>query len=660
MHDRHALHDFDTEMVNHSSVSGEKAEDHGYCRCCSCGGYDHAAGSKDAVWRAFLRPAIAVLFLLVAVLAEHSGTISPAFYVPLYGVAFTIVGYDVIRDAIKTALAGDVWNEFMLISIAAIGAFLISEYPESVMVMIFYTVGEALQDRAVGKAERDISALVALRPDQARILTDEGEKLCSPADVHPGDVLIVRPGEKVALDGTLLSESASFDTAALTGESVPQTFMHGQEVAAGTVPLDRDVNIRVTRDEDHSTIAEILRVIKEARSRKAPAERFIRHFSHYYTPSVLAIALLVVVLPAIYALCVSDYVYIPTVWVMRALVFLVISCPCALVISVPLTYFAAIGSGSAKGILFKGGQYIDALARINHVMFDKTGTLTEGKFVVHQVIGFNATQLENVSAIEKKSIHPIAKAISSHHPTTLDTTIKEYSGRGVSATVRGHEYLIGTIGFMREQNISLTEQPEDTSLTTVYCAEDGRYIGHIRLKDAIKPQSHEAITRLHDMQVATTILSGDRRAVVEDVAKEIRVRQAHGELLPTDKVRIVDQARQNGERVAFVGDGLNDAPVLTISDVGMAMGGIGADITVQTADVVIHNDNPLKICQAIMLSKSTRSIIRQNVVGAIGFKLAIMILGLMDMASLWLAVFADTGVALLAVLNAMRVYRQKI
>ena len=599
--------------------------------------------------RNFLRPAVSLALLASGIIMAAAGTAwfaSPVVRLVWYLAAFLPVGLGVMREAWEYAAKGEVFSEFMLMSVASIGAFVIGEYPEAVAVMLFYCIGETLQDMAVDRARDNIKSLMEFRPDRASVVTGSSVVVKAPAEVNPGDIIEVKPGERVPLDGVLLGGDASFNTAALTGESVPRTIETGGEVLAGMIAADSAVRLRVTRPADRSAVARILSLVEEASGRKAPAELFIRKFARVYTPAVIVLAALTVLVPWLWSLADASFAYDFDTWFYRALIFLVISCPCALVISIPLSYFGGIGAASRQGILFKGGNWLDAVTRLDTVVFDKTGTLTRGKFDVIKVDDTaHEGLLDVVAAMESGSNHPIAKAITEYAGSTgvSVTGLKDIPGYGLTAVAGGSRWLAGTLKLLDREGVAYPEELASVPETIVVCAKDGRYMGYILLADTLKDDAVEGVARLRKSGVGhIEILSGDKQALVDKVAGTLKADKGYGDLLPEDKVRRIEALKQDGHNVAFVGDGINDAPVLALSNVGIAMGGLGSDMAVETADVVIQNDSPAKVAAAI----------------SIGLKLLVMGLGLFGMANLWAAVFADVGVALLAVLNATRVFFQ--
>lgn len=576
----------------------------------------------------------------------------PQFLLAWYLLAFAFVGLPVMKEAWETALKGDVFSEFMLMTIACIGAFAIGEYPEGVAVMLLYCIGEALQDRAVDRARDNIQELIAFRPTVAKVVVQGKIIEKSPDEVQVGDILEVKAGDRVPLDGKLVSVSAAFNTAALTGESLPRTFETGGEVLAGMIAVDAVSHLEVVRPASESAVSRILNMVESAAERKAPTELFIRRFARIYTPIVIGLALLTVVCPYLYSIFDSQYSYIFTDWFRRALVFLVISCPCVLVISVPLSYFAGIGLASKHGILFKGSNYLDAITEVDVVAFDKTGTLTTGEFAVQSVVGLDQEALQTVAAMEKSSNHPIAQAILKYCPTEENISSQDIAGYGL----KNDEWLVGNLKLLDREQVSYADALRSIPETVVAVARKGKYVGHIILADTIKEDAKKAIS---DLPVRAEMLSGDRQELVTKVAADLGISHAYGDLLPDGKVLHLQNVKKAGERVAFVGDGINDAPVLALSDVGIAMGGLGSDMAIETADVIIQTDQPSKVACAMRIGRYTRRIVHQNIALALGVKAVVMLLGLLGFANLWMAVFADSGVALLAVLNAARIFFKK-
>lgn len=639
----------------------ECCDSHSSCKC------NHASGYLGKVM-----PIISFTLLVVGVILKYIGVgwfSWGSVELIWYFVAFLPVGLPVIREAFYAVLQKDFFSEFSLMTIAAIGAFCIGEYPEAVAVMLFYTVGEMLQHKAVDRASQNISRLLDVRPERTDVLRENVYVTVPPQEVRVGECIEIKPGERVPLDGVLSDEQATFDTSALTGESMPRTIHKGEEVLAGMIVYGQSIHVRVNRLYEQSTLARILKLVKNASERKAPAELFIRHFARIYTPIVILLALLLVFMPAIIGLFVPSFHYIFSDWLYRGLVFLVISCPCALVISVPLGYFGGIGAASRAGILFKGGNYLDAITRVNTIAFDKTGTLTTGRFEVTemQTEGISDADLLNVLfSVERKSTHPIAQAVVGYAMKQNATALKisdmrEISGYGVEAVINGRNVLVGNIRLLADHNISVPKKLSDSISTVVVCAIDGRYTGHLLLSDTLKEDAVEAIEQLRKLHITDIrLLSGDKKEIIDNLASHLEIDKAYGNLLPEDKATLIEQiTTEPGKSVAFVGDGMNDAPVLALSNVGIAMGGLGSDAAIESADVVIQTDQPSKVATAISIGYATRSIVRQNIIGAIGVKAVILLAGALGFATLWGAVFADVGVTLLAVLNSIRILNKK-
>jgi Cd2+/Zn2+-exporting ATPase len=608
---------------------------------------------------AWWKPALSLALLLAGIIMSATGVEwfqNRWTQLAWYAAAWLPTGLGVLREAIEEAREGEIFSEFLLMSVASIGAFAIGEFPEAVAVMTLYCIGEALQDRAVSRARGNIRSLIAFRPDHAVVIDGDKRETVDPAVVKAGDLIEVKPGERVPVDGTLMGEAAAFDTAALTGESMPRVIEGGDEVLAGMIASESVVRLRALRPASESAVSRILHLVEEATERKAPAELFIRRFARIYTPIVVGLAVLVVALPWLYSMAVPSFTYSVSEWLHRALIFLVISCPCALVISIPLSYFAGIGAASRRGILFKGSNYLDAIARVDTVVFDKTGTLTTGTFAVSGVNGLTDEQMATVAAIEQDSPHPIARAIIGHtRPAAVGLKdLKNIAGYGMSAVVDGHKWLVGTTRLLDHEGVDYPDELKLVAGTMVAVAIDGRYRGHIQLADKPKEDATAAIGNLERQGITTVMLSGDKQALVNQVASGMGISEAHGDLLPQDKVDHIGRMQQQGRQVAFVGDGVNDAPVLALSDVGVAMGGLGSDMAIETADVVIQTDQPSRVADAVTLGRRTRRIVTHNITLAIAIKVLVMILGVLGLANMWQAVFADVGVALLCVLNSLR------
>ena len=622
-------------------------------------GHDHSKAEGNT-FRMFLPSIVSLILLLVAIAFDNwipqewfKGMVRFVWYLIAYG----IVGFPVIKDAIKSIAKGEVFSEFLLMSIATIGAFFIAQYPEGVAVMLFYAVGEVFQTLAVSRAQSNIKALLDQRPDEVTIIENNQTKVIKAEEAQIGMVIQLRHGEKLGLDGELLTDNASFNTAALTGESKPDTKNRGETVLAGMINLNVVARVKVTTAYSDSKLSKILELVQNATSQKAPTELFIRKFAKVYTPVVVFLAIGICLLPYFF---VGNYVF--NDWLYRALVFLVISCPCALVISIPLGYFGGIGAASRNGILFKGSNFLDAMAAM-----DKSGTMTEGVFKVQEVVFNSAFDkdeiLKLVNAIESLSTHPVATAIHEYvgpiyNSIKLDNT-EEIPGHGLKAQINGKELLVGNFKLMDKYGISYDVDPSSIVYTTIAVAIDGKFVGYITIADSVKEDAQQTIVLLHQLNVKVTMLSGDKPTVVKFVADKLGIDNAFGDLLPEDKVNRVKELKAKNETVAFVGDGVNDAPVVALSDVGIAMGWLGSDATIETADVVIQDDKPSKIAVAINIGKKTKKIVWQNITLAFVVKGIVLVLGAGGLATMWEAVFADVGVSLIAILNAIRIQRMK-
>ena len=577
-----------------------------------------------------------------------------------YGIAYLPVGLPVVKEGWESIKKGDVFTEFFLMSIATIGAFIIGEYPEGVAVMLFYAVGELFQSAAVKKAKGSIKALLDVRPNEALVYRNNDYISVSPETVEIGEKVQVRVGEKIPLDGILLSEKGSFNTAALTGESKPDTIAKGEKVFAGSINMDGVIEIETTKEFKDSSIARILDMVQNATARKSKTELFIRKFARVYTPIVVFLAIAVTFLPYFF---VDDYVFRD--WLYRALIFLVISCPCALVISIPLGYFGGLGAASKNGILFKGASFLDAMTKINTLVMDKTGTVTKGVFKIKEIksIGWEESEfMKYLMAMEEQSTHPIAKAILEYKDEGADykaSEVSEIAGKGLKGIVNGKIVLVGNKALMTANKINALEETETIVESIVLVSIDNTFAGYVVIADELKDDAKETITNLHKVGVKNIImLSGDKHSITQQVARELGIEKAKGGLLPEDKLNEVEALKKNPEnKVAFIGDGINDAPVLAASNVGIAMGGLGSDVAIETADVIIQTDQPSKVVRAIKISRSTRKIVWQNIILAFGVKVVVLILGAGGLATMWEAVFADVGVALLAILNAVRLQR---
>ena len=615
-------------------------------------------------YRAYLPAIFSFVLLLSGIILEYAEAefFRKEFQIVLYGIAYYIVGKPVVWRALKNLFTTNIFNEFFLMSIATIGAFAIGEYAEGVAVMLFYTVGELFQAAAVNRAKRSIESLLKLQVEEVLVMKDGKTFIVHPNKVEIGQVIQVKPGEKVPLDGELQTEYASFNTAALTGESVPDDKKRGSMVFAGMVNLNAVVQIKVTSRYEDTKLSKILKLVQEATGRKAKTQQFITQFAKAYTPVVVFLAIALTFLPYFF---VDSYVF--SDWLYRSLIFLVISCPCALVVSIPLGYFGGIGAASRNGILFKGSNYLDLMTKIDTVVMDKTGTLTKGMFEVQNIaaVGIEEELFVNmVAALEANSTHPIAQAIVSYAGVDYQeisvSDVQEIPGHGLKGIINGQNVLAGNGRLLRKYNISFDKELDGLTDTIVIVAIDGKYAGYVTIADTLKEDAQAAINALHQANIKEVImLSGDKQAVVDKISTQLGLDKAYGGLLPEDKVIAVERLKSESRIVAFVGDGVNDAPVIAIADVGMAMGGLGSDAAIETADVVIQTDHPSKIATAIKISKATKRIVWQNIALAFGVKLIVLALGAGGLATMWEAVFADVGVALLAILNAVRIQRMR-
>ena len=646
----------------------------GHCSCCAhtheCAPEKHIE-KKESIFAEYWKVGFSFILLISGIIMNalelpffREGYFSLIWYV----VAYLPVGLPVMKEAWESMKDKDYFSEFTLMFVATLGAFYIGEYPEGVAVMLFYSVGELFQEKAVDKAKRNIGALLDVRPEEAAVVRDERVVIENPQSVKVGETIEIKTGGRVPLDGMMLNEVAAFNTAALTGESVPRSIRMGEEVLAGMIVTDKVIRIKVIRPFDKSALARILELVQNASERKAPAELFIRKFARVYTPIVIGLAVLIVLLPFIYSLITPQFLFTFNDWLYRALVFLVISCPCALVVSIPLGYFGGIGAASRLGILFKGGNYLDAVTKINTVVFDKTGTLTKGTFEVQSCnceSGVSEEELiRMIASVESSSTHPIAKAVVNYAgrrdiELSSVTDSKEYAGLGLEAAVNGIQVLAGNGRLLSKFQIEYPPELLSITDTIVVCAIGNKYAGYLLLSDSLKEDAKIAIQNLKALGIQNIqILSGDKQSIVSNFAEKLGISEAYGDLLPDGKVKHLEELRQHAEnQVAFVGDGMNDAPVLALSNVGIAMGGLGSDAAIETADVVIQTDQPSKVAEAIKVGKLTRRIVWQNISLAFGVKLLVLILGAGGLATLWEAVFADVGVALIAIMNAVRIQK---
>ena len=628
--------------------------------------HDHGSSTGSLI-TLFLPAIISFVLLLLALSLDHLFSQSWFFgwiRIVWYVVAYLPVGFPVLKEAFDSIKKGAVFSEFFLMSIATVGAFGIGQYAEGVTVMLFYAIGELFQMLAVKKAKSNIKLLLDQRPDFASVIEGQKVILKKASEVAIGEIVELKAGEKLALDGKLLSPNATFNTAALTGESNPNFKLKGDVVLAGMINLNSIALVLVTTNFKDSKLSKILEMVQEATARKAPTELFIRKFAKIYTPIVVYLAIAICLAPMLF---VADYIFAD--WLYRALIFLVISCPCALVISIPLGYFGGIGAASKNGILFKGATFLDTMAGIQVVVMDKTGTLTKGVFKVQKVVAVGICETDLVrytAAIEGKSTHPVGSAIiefaHNNNENIIHTNVSEVTeipGLGLKGVVDGNEIAVGSPNLLKNLKIDYDQELDRIPFTTIAVAINQKYAGYFLIADEIKEDAKTAIEGLHKIKIKTMVLSGDNQVVVTAVGEELNIEDAFGGLLPEDKVKKVEALLQQQVKVAFVGDGVNDAPVIALADVGIAMGGLGSDATIETADIVIQNDQPTKIVTAINIGRKTKQIVWQNITLAFSVKLIVLILGAGGLASMWEAVFADVGVALLAILNAIRIQRMK-
>lgn len=588
----------------------------------------------------------------------------------LFLISYFTVGYDVLFKAVKNIKKGQIFDENFLMAIATLGAFAIKEFPEAVSVMLFYQIGEMFQDLAVGKSRKSITSLMNIRPDYANLKIEGEIKKVLPKEVKLGDIIVIKPGEKVALDGKITNGSSTFDTSALTGEAIPRTFEIGDEILSGFINTTNLVEIEVTKSFENSTISKILDLVQNASSKKSKTENFITKFARFYTPAVVIIALLIAILPMIF---VKDAQF--STWLYRALIFLVVSCPCALVVSIPLGFFGGIGGASKNGILIKGANYLEALNNLETVVFDKTGTLTKGKFKVSEINVQNSKYtkddlLKYAAIAESFSNHPIAQSIVLEYEKNnkkLEKTdssefeFEEIAGHGVKVKYENSEILAGNLKLLKKENLEAAEK--DAVGTVVYVAKDGKYLGNLIIADEIKEDAKKTVEELNNLGIKNVVmLTGDNRKIGENVASKLNISKVFTDLLPLGKVEKMEEFLKNKStngKVLFVGDGINDAPVLARSDIGVAMGGVGSDAAIEAADMIIMNDEPSKIVTALKIAKKTKKIVWQNIIFALGVKIIILVMGALGFATMWEAVFGDVGVALIAILNATRALTYK-
>lgn len=630
---------------------------------------EHDHGALEG-WKQYLPAIISFLFLIAGIAMDYY--IKPEFFkgyirIGWYVVAYLPVGFPVMREGWEALMKKEFFTEFTLMTVATVGAFAIGEYPEGVAVMLFYTIGELFQSAAVSKVKVNIKALLDVRPSRANVLRKGIFQIVKPEEVDISEMIQIKAGEKVPLDGEMISDGSSFNTAALTGESKPKSIYKGGTVLAGMLNLDKVIELKVSRKFADSSLARILDMVQNATARKAKTELLIRKFAKIYTPIVFFLAIALVVVPYFF---VSNYNF--NDWLYRALIFLVISCPCALVISIPLGYFGGIGAASRHGILFKGSNYLDLMTKVNTVVMDKTGTLTEGVFKVQEIetTGIDKKEfMQLLAALESKSTHPVAKAITNYSAETFPSfsesmlveDAEEISGHGLKGKINGREWLAGNTKLLKKFNIAYDTAIDNIVETIVVVAINNQFAGYVTIADEIKQEALQSIKDMYQNGVTQTVmLSGDKNSITQEVARKIGIDTAFGDLLPEDKVQKLEELKQDKTKViAFVGDGINDAPVLALSDVGIAMGSMGSDAAIETADVVIQTDQPSKIVTAIKIGKATRKIVIQNIILAFAVKVIVLILGAGGLATMWEAVFADVGVALLAILNAVRIQKME-
>ena len=597
---------------------------------------------------------VAAVLLAAGIIIKH--TIGGPAVIVLLIPAYIIAGYGPLIKAAKNISHGQIFDENFLMAIATVGALALGEYDEAVAVMLFYQIGEFFEDYAVDKSRKSVAALMDIRPDFAVVLKDGREETVDPYDVNIGDIVLVKPGEKIPLDGTVIEGNSSVDTSSLTGEALPKDVEAGDEVISGCINLSGVIKVRVTSMFEESTVSKILEMVENASSRKAPVENFITKFAKYYTPVVVFSAVALAIIPP---LVIADATF--STWIYRALLFLVVSCPCALVISIPMSFFSGIGAASARGVLVKGGNYLQILSKVNTVIFDKTGTLTTGKFKVDRIYGDNPDELLALAAAcEQYSNHPIAISIKEAYKGDIYTAddVQEIAGRGIKATIDGKDVYAGNAKLMHELNIS--NLPEVTGTTLVHLAYSDKYLGYISVTDTIKEDTVEGLKALKEIGVTDLVmLTGDNRETAEKVAEQTGITEVHANLLPEDKVAIAEQILDKGRIAAFVGDGVNDAPVLARVDAGIAMGGLGSAAAMEAADVVIMDDNPKKISLAIRIGRKTVRLAKENIWFALIVKLLVLVLGALGLVNMWAAVFADVGVAVIAIANSMRALRVK-
>ena len=650
--EKHETKNCEHKEHNHNHHQEEKQTSS--CGCGHCHHHEDKTSKKTMILKIILSSA----FLVLAITLNHFFDLPILGKLGLFLVPYLIIGFSVIREAVENIFHGEFFDENFLMTVATIGAFAIGEYPEAVLVMLLSQIGETFESMASAKARKSISSMMDIKPDFAHLVIGETTKTVNPEEVKIGDIILVKPGEKIPLDGVIEKGESTLDTSALTGESLPRTVSKDNKVVSGAVNLTSLLYVRVTKIFSESTVSKILDLVENAENKKAKAENFITKFAKYYTPIVVFAALALAIIPS---LIFGDWGN----WIKRACIFLVVSCPCALVISVPLSFFAGIGAASKRGILIKGGNFIETLAKMEITVFDKTGTLTKGNFEVVKVFALNQNENEllNLAAkAESFSNHPIGKSILKaakiQNPSEIqkNVSIKEISGMGIEATLEDEQNITifcGNQKLLKKHNIQFEEAKEIG--TIVYVAKNQDFLGYIVIADAEKPEATSALTNLKALGIERTVmLTGDQENVANAVGKKLGVDTVFANLLPQDKVSILEQLLAEKKIVGFVGDGINDAPVLTRSDVGIAMGGLGSDAAIEAADVVLMDDNPEKIAIAIKIARNTIKIVKQNIAFALGIKFIVLVAGSLGLAPMWLAIFADVGVSVIAILNAMR------
>ena len=650
--EKHETKNCEHKEHNHNHHQEEKQTSS--CGCGHCHHHEDETSKKTMI----LKIILSSIFLVLAITLNHFFDLPILGKLGLFLVPYLIIGFSVIREAVENIFHGEFFDENFLMTVATIGAFAIGEYPEAVLVMLLSQIGETFESMASAKARKSISSMMDIKPDFAHLVIGETTKTVNPGEVKIGDIILVKPGEKIPLDGVIEKGESTLDTSALTGESLPRTVSKDNEVVSGAVNLTSLLYVRVTKIFSESTVSKILDLVENAENKKAKAENFITKFAKYYTPIVVFAALALAIIPS---LILGDWGN----WIKRACIFLVVSCPCALVISVPLSFFAGIGAASKRGILIKGGNFIETLAKMEIAVFDKTGTLTKGNFEVVKVFALNQNENEllNLAAkAESFSNHPIGKSILKaakiQNPSEIqkNVSIKEISGMGIEATLEDEQNITifcGNQKLLKKHNIQFEEATEIG--TIVYVAKNQDYLGYIVIADAEKPEAASALTNLKALGIERTVmLTGDQETVANAVGKKLGVDTVFANLLPQDKVSILEQLLAEKKIVGFVGDGINDAPVLTRSDIGIAMGGLGSDAAIEAADVVLMDDNPEKIAIAIKIARNTIKIVKQNIAFALGIKFIVLVAGSLGLAPMWLAIFADVGVSVIAILNAMR------